>query len=110
MIPSEYEEQCTFVAWLDMQGLRFSAIPNSTYTTSWNQKRKNHYSGVRPGVPDMMVIAPKGLAFVEMKKTKGGVVSPDQKEWIADLNKLNGVEARVCKGADEAMSFIQSLL
>jgi hypothetical protein len=108
--PTEYEEQCVFVEWLETKGLKFSSIPNSTFTKSWNQKRKNTETGLRAGLPDLLVITPRGLAFVEMKRKRGGVLSPLQKEWIVALNACKCVEARVCKGSDEAISFIYELL
>lgn len=112
MIPTEFEEQKVFVEWLEAKGLKFSAIPNSTYTTSWNQKRKNKESGLRAGLPDLLIILPacKGLLFIEMKRTKGGVISPEQQGWINELNTLDGVEAAVCKGAAEAISKVASYL
>ena len=109
-IPTEYEEQCTFVDWLEVKGLKFTAIPNSTYTTSYSQKRKNWATGLRPGLPDLLVITPKGLAFIEMKRTKKSHTSPEHKEWVDLLNKCPGVEARICYGAQEAIHFISELL
>ena len=114
--PTEYEEQVAFVEWLELKGLKFSAIPNSTFTKSWNQKRKNTATGLRAGLPDMLIIVPPGrsspggLAFVEMKRKQGGVLSPYQKEWIEALNACKFVEARVCYGHEEAISFISELL
>lgn len=111
MNPTEYDEQVALIDWLELLGLRFSAVPNSTYTTSWNQKRRNHSMGVRAGVPDLFVLIPPNrskdnrghLVWIELKRVKGGVVSPEQKEWIESLNKVGGsVEAAVAKGSTEA--------
>ena len=110
LAPTEHDECVVFVQWLELQGLMFSHVPNETFTKSWKQKTKNKQEGVRKGVPDYIIITPTGLAFVEMKRTKGGVISPEQKEWIEELNKLKGVEARVCKGAESAIEFISELL
>jgi len=115
MIPTEYEEQCAFVEWLEMKGLKFTAIPNSTWTKSWAQKRKNWATGLRKGLPDLIVIVPrkigiKNIVFVEMKRQKGGVVSPEQKEWLKELQECKEVEARVCKGAKEAIKFIEEII
>lgn len=111
MLPSEYQEQLVFVQWLELNSLTFTAIPNSTYTPSMKQKVQNRRMGLRPGFPDMVVAIPQvGLLCVELKRQKRGVVSPTQKEWIETLNTLPGVEARVCKGADEAIAFVQEYL
>lgn len=108
--PLEEEEQRTFVDWLEIKGLKFTAIPNSTYTKSWNQKRKNHAMGLRPGLPDMIVITSEGLLFIEMKRKKGSVISPEQKEWLNALDYCRGVATKVCYGADEAIGFVTGYL
>lgn len=109
--PTEFEEQCTFVEWLELKGLKFTAIPNSTWTKSWSQKTKNKQSGLRRGLPDMLVITPSGLAFVEMKRQNSppSATKPEQHAWINSLNKLDGVECRICRGATEAIEFIEEL-
>jgi hypothetical protein len=118
--PLEDEEQIAFVQWLELVGLRFTSVPNSTYTTSWKQKSKNYYTGLRAGFPDMVVLVPPtrakdGLGHLlcpEMKRRQGGTVSAVQKDWIAALNGLGtpNIEARVCKGAQEAMDFVNEHL
>lgn len=110
-VSTEYEEQVTFAEWLEANNFKFTAIPNSTYTPSYNQKRRNHASGLRPGLPDLLVVLPgKGLAFVEMKRTKRSKVQPVQQDWIDTLNEVPGVEAKVCYGAKEAIEFIKSII
>lgn len=117
--PLERHEQATFVDWLELQGLLFSATAQSTYTKSWSQKRLNHATGLRKGVPDMLVIIPPERAkngsgavlFIEMKRRKGGVLSPEQKVWIENIQAISGtVSAIVAKGADEAIEFVSSHL
>ena len=109
MIPLETDEQQAVVQYLELKGLKFSSIPNSTYTKSWKQKAKNKAEGLRAGLPDLLIVLPNLLLFIEMKRTKGGVVSPVQKEWIEALNKIDGVKAIVCKGADEAIENIETI-
>jgi len=87
---------------------KFTAIPNSTYTKSENQKRRNTASGLRRGLPDLLIIVNDRLVFVEMKRTKGGVVSKEQKEWIEVLNNI-GIPAQVCRGATAAINFIKEI-
>lgn len=111
MIPSEEAEQVALVQWLELMGVKFSAIPNSTYTTSWKVKTRNTRTGLRPGLPDLLIALPgTGLLFIELKRTKGGVVSQAQKDWIAAINSCPGAQAFVCKGADEAIKIIKPLL
>lgn len=117
--PLERFEQSALVDWLEAQGLLFSSTAQSTYTTSWNQKRLNHATGLRKGVPDMLIVIPPERAvdgsgrviFVELKRVKGGVVSPEQKKWIAALNAVGGtVDAFVAHGADEAIEEIARVI
>lgn len=116
--PLERVEQARFVDWLEKQNLLFSATAQSTYTTSWNQKRLNHATGLRKGVPDMLVVIPperdvEGLGcvlFIEMKRQKGGVVSKEQKEWIRELDMIDNVGAFVCRGADSAIETVSTFL
>jgi hypothetical protein len=115
LIPTEFSEQCALVQYLEINNFKFSKIAQETYTKSWKVKMDNKASGLRPGVPDMIVIIPANwrtakkvkLLFIEMKRTKGGVISPDQKEWLMTLDMVDGITARVCKGFDEAKAFIE---
>lgn len=106
LIPTEDAEQAAFVQWLRLKRLPHFHVPNSTYTKSWKQKAKNKALGVVPGVPDIFVVVGGKLVAVEMKRTKGGVVSASQIEWLKTLESA-GVAGRVCKGADEAIKFIE---
>lgn len=85
----------------------YSHIPHETYTTSWTAKRRNTRAGVRRGVPDYIVPTAHKLLFIELKRTKGGTVSPDQEQWIEALNQIPNVEARVCRGYEAAKAFIE---
>jgi len=84
----------------------FTHIPNSTYTDSWKVKRRNKAMGVSKGVPDYLILLNSEPIFIEMKRLKGGTLAPEQKEWIKDLDEL-GVTAKVCKGFQEAKTFIR---
>lgn len=120
LVPLEDEEQIALVQWLELVGLRFTSIPNSTYTKSWSQKSKNHYTGLRAGFPDLVVLVPPARArdslghflCIEMKRRQGGTVSAVQKDWIAAINALStaNVEAVVCSGAQEAIDHVNKYL
>ncbi|WP_156666097.1 VRR-NUC domain-containing protein [Rhodococcus sp. HS-D2] len=119
-IPLEDEEQMVFVEWLDLVGLRYTSIPNSTFTKSWKQKVHNKRMGLHAGFPDLVVIIPPTRAkdglgrflAIEMKRRQGGVVSADQKAWIAAINGLETphVQSVVCKGAQEAIDYVNGYL
>lgn len=68
--------------------------------------------GVRAGVPDIFFARPNqrnhGL-FLEMKKTSGGRVSPEQKEQSIALIEA-GYCCKVVKGCNEAMAVLKDYL
>lgn len=119
-IPTEDEEQRVVIEFLELCGLRFSHIPMSTYTKSFKVKARNHYLGVRPGVPDLLVLVGsnrskdgKGhLLFIEMKRRTGGRLSTAQQDWLDAINALGiaEVEAHVCPGADHAIEVVRQYL
>jgi hypothetical protein len=111
MVPLEDEEQETVVEYLELRGLKFTAIPNSTFTKSWSQKNKNRRVGLRAGLPDLLIALPgTGILFIEMKRLEGSTTSAKQKAWIETLNKCPGAQAYVCKGAVEAIAIIDKYL
>lgn len=111
-VPTEDEEQMALVDWLELVGLRFAHIPQSTFTRHMGVKMRNKRLGVRAGVPDMMILIPPHrskdgeghLLWIEMKRRKGGVVSTEQREWLTAFMMLESVniDAMVAKGWDEA--------
>ena len=52
------------------------------------------------------------LLFIELKRVKGGVVSPEQQIWIESINSITSqnVAAYVAKGADEAIKIVSHYL
>ena len=103
---SEHEESKLLHEYLDLLSIKHTHISNETFTTSWNQKRKNKEAGVSKGVPDYMCLIANTIVFIELKRVKGGKVSPEQKEWLEELNKCEGVYGYVAKGFDEAKKII----
>ena len=106
--PHEANEQRTFVDWLELNNYKFTAIPNSTRTPYPAVRRKQIEQGLRAGLPDLFIILKnKRLAFVEMKRQKGGRLTPDQKSWILKINECPGAVAQVCFGADQAIEWVK---
>lgn len=87
----------------------YTHVPNETYTTSWNQKKKNRQKGVRAGTPDYIIVIKGIVVFLEMKRIKGGVVSPDQKQWLEALDNKITIST-IAKGYEEAKKFIDNIL
>jgi hypothetical protein len=105
----EYNEQKLVVQYLELKKVKFTAIPNSTYTQSWGQKSMNKAMGVRAGLPDMFLIIKNQPLFLEMKKKKGGKLSEYQKSWYEAINKA-GIPCYVCNGFEEAKKVIDKYL
>lgn len=111
--PTEHEEAVALADYLTLRGWRFSHIPQETFTKFWGTKIKNKQEGVHRGVPDYILFVPikngkEQLVFVELKRKKGSVTSPEQKEWINALNSC-GCPSKICKGADEAIAYIETI-
>lgn len=110
-VPLEKEEQQKLCKWLKTNkikhwanGLGVKLDYDVKYIASL--RSQGHYKGI----PDVTVLLPKGSAiFIELKRIKGGVVTPEQKKWIKDLQDL-GYPAKVCYGADEAIDFVKEEL
>lgn len=103
-LPSEHAEQAMFVQWFRAQypGVLIFAIPNGGKRGKAEALRLQ-VEGVTPGVPDICI--PAWRLFIEMKRTKGGRVSPEQKAILEYLNGC-GYTAVVCNGFEAARSFI----
>ena len=99
-IPSEDHEQMLFVQWFRRTYplVRIFAIPNGGHRHP-AVAAKMKATGVSSGVPDLFI--PEWPLWVEMKRIKGGVLSAEQKDWIAYLESV-GYCVRVCKGAEDA--------
>ena len=91
------------------------AYPNVLYCasaggmrTSYLQAIKMKRTGYVKGFPDLFIYEPNqdyhGLA-IEMKKEKGGVASPEQKDWQEQLRN-RGYASYICKGNEEAINVI----
>ena len=99
-IPTEHEEQREVVRWFRQtwQGVLIHAIPNGGARSKATAGRLKA-EGVVSGVPDLFV--PAWRLWVEMKRTKGGSLSPEQKDIIRQLESV-GYWVIVGKGADDA--------
>lgn len=112
-LPTEDQECYWLVDYLNelkQKGkvLMYSHIPNETFTKSWSVKVKNKKLGVSRGFPDYVILTPKGMIVIEMKRSKGGVVSPEQNQWLIGFS-LQGIENHVCRGFEEARQVLKTL-
>ena len=99
-LPSEDHEQMLFVQWFrrTYPGVLIYAIPNGgARHTAVAAKLKA--TGVTKGIPDLHV--PAWSLWIEMKRQKGGTVSPEQKDQMAYLTGI-GHTCLVCAGNEIA--------
>lgn len=102
---SEHYEQATFVAWFRQTypSVRIFAIPNGG-SRSRTQGAKLKLEGVSPGVPDLFI--PAWNLWIEMKRSVGGRLSAEQKDWISYLQDV-GHCAIVCAGCNDAQEKVR---
>lgn len=103
-IPTEHEEQREFVWWFrrSFPLVRIFAIPNGG-ARSKREGGRLKLEGVSPGVPDLFI--PELKLWIEFKKTKGGSVSAEQKDWMKYLESV-GYSTFVARGCDAAKEYI----
>jgi hypothetical protein len=89
-----------------VRGIRFHHSPNETYTTSYAALAKNKRMGVSKGFPDFLIVLPTGLAFIELKRVKGGVVAAEQEQWLEALS-VHTDKCAVCYGAKHAIQTLE---
>lgn len=114
---SEAEEQRILFQWIEYSKgthpeLKYCYhIPNGG-SRNRIEAHNLKLEGVKAGVPDICLPVPCGDyhgLYIELKRTKGGVVSDAQKEWIEMLND-RGYLAVVANGATEAIKVISDYL
>jgi hypothetical protein len=117
-IPSEDQEQRTIAQWLDLHKILWCHVPNGG-NRNIVTARKLKGQGVKAGVPDVLIFDVTdyvttrvddhcpGVA-IELKRQKKGQTSKEQVQWLADL-AARGWITKVCNGAGEVITFLESL-
>jgi hypothetical protein len=105
--PLEGAEQKTFVAWWRWQypGVLLFAVANGAFLFGAPERRAAQMvhlkaQGLVPGIPDLF--APACQLWVEMKRSSGGRLSPEQAAIHEHLRGIGHVVI-VAAGADAAM-------
>lgn len=111
--PMEEVEQRAVAQYLDLLGILWCHCPNGGHRNKVSAG-KMKAQGQKPGVPDILIFSPppinptaKGVA-IELKRIKGGTLSPDQKRWLSDLSDIGWITKR-CNGSGEAIDFLREL-
>lgn len=116
-VPSEsVEQQCLF-RWAAYEAGKYPVLRKMYHIPNGGKRGKAEAArfkaeGVKPGMPDVHLPTARGgyhSLYVEMKKQKGGRLSPDQKDRIAELEE-EGNRVVVCMGWEEAANVILEYL
>ena len=117
LTPTEDQEQMTLFGWAARMTGRYPElallyhIPNGgsrNAIEALNLKMQ----GVKAGVPDLcMPVARGGYhgLYIEMKRRKGGKISPEQESWL-DALREQGYKAVICWGWEEAKNIMEEYL
>jgi hypothetical protein len=113
-IPSEHQEQAAFVRWFRLAhpGVLIFAIPNGAFLAGTVGKRAAQMArlkaeGLVEGIPDLFI--PEWCVWIEMKRAKGGRVSPEQTEMAEALRGMNHLVI-VAHGWEDAKVKLGALL
>jgi len=110
--PTEAEEQAAVLSWAGIMRPRFPCL-DMLYASPQGQVYRKRYwrpevLGMSPGLPDLHLPVARGGFYgcwIELKRLRGGVLSPNQRWWL-DRLRAEGHVAEVCKGADAAISVL----
>jgi hypothetical protein len=110
---TEEQEQIAVAQFLDLLGVVWFHPPNGGLRSKATAARLKA-QGVKAGVPDIIILShpprfrgARGVA-IELKRVKGGQLSPEQMRWMDDMSGLGWIVKR-CNGAGEAIDFCREL-
>lgn len=121
VVPLEEHEQIAFVQWCKINHLVVHHSGNEIGGSTPSMKAralKMKKLGTSKGFPDLLVFIPiygatgeidsYQMCAIEMKRRKGSRTSEEQKQWL-EILQASGAMTAICKGADEAIAFIESI-
>jgi hypothetical protein len=123
IIPTEYQEACTFADWLRVKGIPFTHIVNESGaggSLAYGARLKR--MGRSKGFPDFLIFLPSlkqqpvspaktpphNIA-IELKRQRGSKILPEQLCWLRLLDK-QGFWTYLARGSGEAIKFIEEFL
>jgi hypothetical protein len=120
-VPLEDEEAVALADYLRASKIPFCHVANESRgntRAAMIRGAKLKKMGQMRGVWDYEIFIPaKGITGrvdayqeirIELKRQKGGTVSPEQKAWGKVYEKA-GIPCRICKGCEEAIKFINEI-
>lgn len=114
--PLEDQEAEAFHRWLLIRGIPHTHIANESGRGRQAMLRtaKLKRQGQSKGVWDYEIFVPQADGSlkeirIELKRRKGGVVSPEQKFW-GEIYEKAGIPHKICRGWDEAREFTEKFM
>lgn len=114
-IPTEREEAEALHRWLDLHHIPHEHRANEGYGGRQGAIRQAMLKrqGLSKGAYDYEIYVPMPdgdlkLINIELKRQKGGSISPEQKKWGGIYDKAK-IPNRVCKGWWEAKKFVEEV-
>ncbi len=97
-----------------VQLLTLNAVPGLVWWHTPNEGKRSPRTagflrrmGMLPGVADLTIVLPGGMAhFLELKREKGGVLSPDQRAFRA-AGEENGAPYAVARTPEEVTAILR---
>lgn len=117
---SEHSQQAIVIAWAQrnegrypelrwlhssLNGIFIPGPRNIAYRIMNHMKQE----GAKKGIPDLFLpVARRGFhgLYIEMKRDDGGVISPEQKEFLAFAEE-QGYRDQVCYGYEDAIKELE---
>ena len=117
MVPTEAQEQIWLFKWAKIASMRWPELETLFHVPNGGKRNvieaaRFKAQGVRAGVPDIFLPAPRGRyhgLFIELKRQTGGRVSVYQQKMI-DALRMRGYCVEVCKGYHAAADLIERYL
>jgi hypothetical protein len=115
--PTEHQEQCALFQWAALHSTKYPdlvwlyAVPNGA-RTSMSTAKKLKAEGLKAGYPDIGLDVARGGYYglrIELKRQKGGRVSPEQVAWHVRLGEA-GYCVSLAPGWRQAAFIIEQYL
>ena len=116
-VPTESQEQQALFQWARLQEKAFPELSLLVHVPNGGLRNlpeavRFKSEGVRKGFPDLLLPVARGTYHslaIELKRIKGGKLSPEQRDWIIALN-TQGYRVAVCYGWEDAAKMIMEYL
>ena len=117
LLPTEEDEQKRLFSWARLNEGAHPELKLMFHIPNGGKRGKAEAGrfkaqGVKAGVPDIFLAVPRGAyhgLFIEMKRQQGGKATPEQRQWLQELNG-RGYRAVIAKGWEAAREEITQYL